>query len=55
MNRYGSPDEISGVIAFLLSNDGAFITGQSIFVDGGQMACQDNQRYMEIPNLKAEG
>lgn len=55
MDRYGSPDEIAGVIAFLLSNDSTFITGQSIIVDGGQIACQDNQRYMEIPNLKVEG
>lgn len=51
MDRYGTPDELAGVIAFLLSGDSAFVTGQSIIVDGGQIACQDNQRFMEIPGL----
>ena len=53
MNRYGTPDEIAGVIRFLVSDDASFVTGQTIIVDGGQIACQDNQRYMEIPGLKA--
>ena len=51
MNRYGVPDDIAGVIAFLLSTDAGFLTGQDIIVDGGQIACQDNQRFMEIPGL----
>jgi NAD(P)-dependent dehydrogenase (short-subunit alcohol dehydrogenase family) len=51
MDRYGTPDELAGVIAFLLSADSGFVTGQSIIVDGGQLACQDNQRFMEIPGL----
>jgi 3-oxoacyl-[acyl-carrier protein] reductase len=29
------PEEIAAAIAFLSSEDAAFITGQSIFVDGG--------------------
>ncbi len=52
MDRYGSPAEIASVVAFLLSADSSFITGQAIIVDGGQIACQDNTRYMEIPGLK---
>ena len=28
-------DEMAGVCAFLASDDGAYITGQTIFVDGG--------------------
>jgi NAD(P)-dependent dehydrogenase (short-subunit alcohol dehydrogenase family) len=53
MDRYGSPDEIASVTAFLLSKDASFVTGQAVIVDGGQIACQDNQRYMQIPGLKA--
>lgn len=53
MGRYGTADEIAGAIAFLLSNDASFLTGQAIIIDGGQIACQDNERFMEIPGLKA--
>jgi 3-oxoacyl-[acyl-carrier protein] reductase len=35
MGRVGEPGEIAATIAFLLSPDAAYITGQSIHVDGG--------------------
>jgi len=35
INRLGQPDEIAAAIAFLLSEDAGFITGQTLFVDGG--------------------
>lgn len=35
MGRFGKPDEIAAAICFLLSDDAAFITGQTVFVDGG--------------------
>ena len=35
MGRYGAPEDIAGVCAFLLSDDAAFVTGQTIVVDGG--------------------
>ena len=54
MNRYGDADEIASVIAFLLGRDSSFMTGQAVIVDGGQIACQDNRRYMEIPGLSGE-
>ncbi|MCI0335413.1 MAG: SDR family oxidoreductase, partial [Planctomycetes bacterium] len=51
MNRFGLPEEIAGVVAFLLSQDASFVTGESIIADGGQIACQDSDRLMEIPKL----
>jgi glucose 1-dehydrogenase len=35
MKRAGDADEMAGVTAFLSSDDAAYITGQTIFVDGG--------------------
>ena len=36
IKRLGEPDDITGAILFLASDDAAFITGQAIVVDGGQ-------------------
>lgn len=35
MSRFGEPHEVAAVIRFLLSADAAFITGQTLSVDGG--------------------
>ena len=35
MRRLGTPEEIAAGIAFLMSDDASFITGQTLFVDGG--------------------
>jgi glucose 1-dehydrogenase len=35
MGRAGTADEMGGVACFLASDDAAYITGQTIFVDGG--------------------
>ena len=35
MGRLGRADEIAAAIAFVLSDDASFITGQTLFVDGG--------------------
>lgn len=36
LGRYGEPPDIQGVILFLASPASAFVTGQTILVDGGQ-------------------
>ena len=37
MRRYGRSEEIAATIAFLLSGDAGYITGQNLRVDGGLM------------------
>lgn len=36
LGRYGQPEEIAGVVAFLVGPDAAYITGSTVNVDGGQ-------------------
>jgi 3-oxoacyl-[acyl-carrier protein] reductase len=35
MRRIGDPEDVVGPVAFLASDDAAFVTGQSLNVDGG--------------------
>ena len=35
MGRLGRLEDIAAAVAFLLSDDASFITGQTTFVDGG--------------------
>jgi glucose 1-dehydrogenase/3-oxoacyl-[acyl-carrier protein] reductase len=35
MGRAGVPRDVASVVAFLASEEAGYVTGQSIFVDGG--------------------
>ncbi|MBM3572760.1 MAG: SDR family oxidoreductase [Alphaproteobacteria bacterium] len=38
LGRLGKPDEVAGVAVFLASDDSSYITGHTIYPDGGRMA-----------------
>ncbi|SEP84928.1 SDR family NAD(P)-dependent oxidoreductase [Thalassovita taeanensis] len=46
LRRYGRPEEIASVIAFLASDDASFMTGQALPVDGG------NSASLSLPGMK---
>ncbi len=38
LRRIGNADDVAGVVAFLASEDASFITGQTVYIDGGLTA-----------------
>lgn len=38
LGRCGEPEEIASIAAFLASDDASYMTGQTMYVDGGRMA-----------------
>lgn len=38
LGRMGEPDEVARVVAFLASDDASYLTGQTIYPDGGRLA-----------------
>ena len=35
MGRFGEPSEVAALAAFLASKESSYITGQTIYIDGG--------------------
>jgi 3-oxoacyl-[acyl-carrier protein] reductase len=40
LNRYGAPEDVANVVAFLASDEASFVTGTSVIIDGGQLCHQ---------------
>jgi glucose 1-dehydrogenase len=43
LGRLGTPEEVAGVAAFLASDDAAYITGSTYFIDGGLLRSYHEQ------------
>ncbi len=38
MGRCGEPEEVASIVSFLASDDASYMTGQTMYVDGGRLA-----------------
>lgn len=47
LGRIGVPEDVAGVVAFLASDDAAFMTGASLLVDGGRTAVMEDGSFLD--------
>jgi glucose 1-dehydrogenase len=47
LGRCGEPEEVAGIAVFLASDDASYMTGQTLYVDGGRMALNYTVPVME--------
>ncbi|NKJ08948.1 SDR family oxidoreductase [Rhizobium sp. SG741] len=38
LGRFGEPEDVAAVVAFLASDDAAYVSGETVFIDGGRRA-----------------
>ena len=52
--RLGEPDDVAALVAFLMSDEASFITGQIISVDGGALAHSPTYAEVEVNRRRDE-
>jgi 3alpha(or 20beta)-hydroxysteroid dehydrogenase len=56
LGRTGMPDDVAGLVVFLISDESSFMTGAEITVDGGQVAHGGGKALMDaVDAAAAEG
>lgn len=51
LRRVGTPDDTAGAVLFLASDLASWITGQTLVVDGGALACARVEGPLPLPRL----
>jgi 3-oxoacyl-[acyl-carrier protein] reductase len=51
LGRLGNPQDVSGIFAFLASDDASFMTGHTLVVDGGQLSHDGRLLHSFSPTL----
>lgn len=52
LRRLGTPDDTAGAVVFLVSDLASWITGQTLVVDGGSLACARVEGPLPFPPLR---